>query len=71
MLMKDASARVEVNGCKSNRIILSRSIRQSCPLIPALFVIVVDALYYLLRDNSLSPRVRGVTLPNGEDLTNV
>lgn len=69
--MKYSNTKVEVNQCKSNYLILSRSIRKECQLTPTLFVIEEDKLYYLLRDNSLSPRVWGINLPNGEDLINV
>ena len=34
-------------------------------------MIASDALHYLLRDSSLSPRVRGVLLPNNEEVANV
>lgn len=70
-LMKDGKACVEVNGSKSDNFNLSRSIRQGCPLTPAIFVIVVDVLYYLLRDNSFFAKVQGVSLSNGEGLSNI
>jgi hypothetical protein len=70
MLLKDASAQVEVNGMLSAPFSLGRSIRQGCPLAPALFVIASEALYYILRDNSLSQEVRGIYLPNNEELIN-
>lgn len=63
-LLTDACAQIEINGSISDPFPLSRSIRQGCPLTPALFVIVVEALYYILRDDSLSPEVRGLYLPN-------
>ncbi|XP_059064196.1 uncharacterized protein LOC131856424 [Cryptomeria japonica] len=69
-LLKDASARIEVNGVLSPSFPLGRSIRQGCPLAPALFVIASEALYYILRDSSLSPEVRGIFLPNDEELIN-
>lgn len=50
---------------------LSRSIRQGCPLAPSLFAIVVDSLHYISRDNSLSPKVKGINLPNKEELVKV
>ena len=43
---------------------------QGCPLAPMLFVIALEALYYILRDNSLSSKVRGIYLPNNEELIN-
>ncbi|XP_059069967.1 uncharacterized protein LOC131859829 [Cryptomeria japonica] len=69
-LLKDASAHIEVNGVLSPSFPLGRSIRQGCPLAPALFVIASEALYYILRDSSLSLEVRGIFLPNDEELIN-
>lgn len=68
-LMKDVKACVEINGCKSEAFDLSRSIRQGRPLAPAIFVIATNVRYYLLRDYSISPVVKGVALPNGDDLS--
>ena len=70
VLLSDASAQVEVNGVLSSPFSLGRSIRQGCPLAPSLFVIASEALFYILRDNSLSPNVRGIYLPNDEELIN-
>ncbi|XP_057849360.2 uncharacterized protein LOC131060216 [Cryptomeria japonica] len=69
-LLKDASAQVEINGILSPSFPLSRSIRQGCPLAPALFVISSEALFYILRDASLSPVVKGISLPNNDMLIN-
>ncbi|XP_059064479.1 uncharacterized protein LOC131856642 [Cryptomeria japonica] len=69
-LLKDACATVEVNGIPSPSFPLSRSIRQGCPLAPALFVIASEALFFILRDFSVSPNVRGICLPNNEELLN-
>lgn len=69
-LLKDACAQVEVNGSLSDPFLLGRSIRQGCPLAPALFVIVVESLFYILRDSSYSLDVRGLYLPNNEELLN-
>lgn len=50
---------------------LSWSIRQGCPLAPSLFVIAYDALFYLLRDDSLSSKVAGIRLPDDNELMNI
>ena len=71
VLLKDSSARIEINGFLSNPIPLSRSIRQGCPLAPALFVIASDALYYILRDDTISPKVNGISLPDNSELLNI
>ncbi|XP_059064589.1 uncharacterized protein LOC131856711 [Cryptomeria japonica] len=70
ILLSDAFAQVEVNGSLSKPFPLGHSIRQGCPLAPALFVISAEALYYILRDSTLSPEVRGVYLPNNDELIN-
>ena len=62
---------LEVNGNRSECFESSRSIRQGCPLAPALFVIVAEALHYLLRDESILPKVCGPLLPNGDELSNM
>lgn len=68
--LNDACAQIEINGSISNPFPLSRSIRQGCPFAPTLFVIVAEALFYILRDNTLSPKVRGLHLPNNDELIN-
>ncbi|XP_057871784.2 secreted RxLR effector protein 78-like [Cryptomeria japonica] len=70
ILLKEESAQVEINGSLTQNIKLDRSIRQGCPLAPALFVIPFDALYYILRDYTISPKVGGVKLPDGSELIN-
>ncbi|XP_057826434.1 secreted RxLR effector protein 78-like [Cryptomeria japonica] len=70
VLLKDALAQVEVNNSLSQNITLSRSIRQGCPLAPALFIIAANALFYILRDSTISPNVQGIKLLNGEELIN-
>lgn len=70
MLLNDAFAQIDVNGSLSDSFPLGRSIRQGCPLALALFVIASDALYYILRDNSISPAVKGISLPNDDELIN-
>ncbi|XP_059067540.1 uncharacterized protein LOC131858343 [Cryptomeria japonica] len=70
ILLSDAFVQVEVNGSLSKPFPLGRSIRQGCPLAPTLFVISAKALYYILRDSTLSPEVRGVYLPNNDELIN-
>lgn len=71
ILLKDASPQVEINESLSHIILLSRSIKHGCPLAPAFFFIVVDAMFYLLKETSCYPKVKGITLPNNMDLVNV
>ncbi|XP_057825619.1 uncharacterized protein LOC131037482 [Cryptomeria japonica] len=70
IIFKDSSTVVEINGDMSEAIPLRRSIRQGCPIAPALFVIIADALYYILRALKLGPSIKGLTLPNDDNLIN-
>lgn len=70
-LLCDANASIEVNGIRSSNFTLTRSIRQGCPLTPALFVLAADAMFYLLKDSSITPPVRGISLPNKKEICNV
>lgn len=47
------------------------SIRQGCLLAPSLFFISLDANFYLLGENNLSPKVKGITLLNNTDLLSI
>ncbi|XP_059076368.1 uncharacterized protein LOC131875743 [Cryptomeria japonica] len=68
ILLKDAMAQIDINGSLSDPFSLTRSIRQGCPLAPALFVIASEALSFIITDNTLSPAVKGITLPINEEL---
>ncbi|XP_059073161.1 secreted RxLR effector protein 78-like [Cryptomeria japonica] len=70
VLLKDTLAQVEVNSSLSQDITRGRSIRQGCPLAPTLFIMVANALLYILRDSTISPNIQGIKLLNGEDLIN-
>ena len=70
VLLKDASTQVEVNTALSTPFPLGHSIRQGFPLAPTLFFIASEALFYILKDNSLSLEVRGLYLPNDHELIN-
>ena len=70
VLLNDANASLEVNGNKFEFFELSISIKHGCPLAPTLFVIIAKALHYLLRDDSISPKVIGPILPNMEEISN-
>ncbi|XP_059074953.1 uncharacterized protein LOC131874985 [Cryptomeria japonica] len=69
-MILDSSTIIDVNGDLSEPIPLKRSIRQECPIAPVLFVIAVDALFYILRSFALGSPVKGLTLPNHDDLIN-
>ena len=69
-MFKYASTIIEKNGEFLKPIILQRSIRQGCPIPPSLFVIVVDALFYIMRNASLGHPIKGITLHNEDELIN-
>lgn len=51
-LFTHALARVYVNGTFSKSILLQRSIQQGCPLALYFYVIVANAMPYLLEENA-------------------
>ena len=55
---------VKVNGYLSPFFLLSRGVRQGCPLSPLLYVLVSEVLAVNIRAN---PRVIGLSLPNSPD----
>lgn len=60
---------VALNGKLSPAILLRRSIIQGCPLAPLLFVIVADALGWLVQDAISSGTIKGISiLGNDKDL---
>ena len=52
---------MEVNGVRSKPFILSRSIRQGCPLLPLLYILALEPFLCKLRAN---PVLHGLTLPD-------
>ncbi|XP_059070573.1 uncharacterized protein LOC131040178 [Cryptomeria japonica] len=70
-LLSDANASVEVHGIRSPNFALTRLIRQGCPLALALFVLVVDAMFYILKDFSITPPVKAISLPNRDEIVNI
>ncbi|MCO5548209.1 hypothetical protein L7F22_001666 [Adiantum nelumboides] len=60
---------VALNGHLTPSIILKRSIRQGCPLAPLLFVIVADALGWLVQDSLNQGLIKGLPIfGNPKDL---
>ena len=60
LLYASPGVMVEVNGVRSKAFILSRSIRQGCPLSPMLYILALEPFLCKLRAN---PILRGLTLP--------
>lgn len=53
-----------VNGVLTDWVSISRSVRQRCPLAPALYVILTDFFIHRIRSDE---RVKGVTDPAGKE----
>ena len=68
ILFKDSNTCIEINGEISESIPLGRSIRQGCPLAPALYVIAADAMNYILKSTEFGPPIKGISLPNNDEL---
>ena len=51
---------VQVNGRRSKAFAIERSVRQSCPLSPLLYILVLEPLLRRLRDEGANPALRGV-----------
>ena len=49
---------------------LFRSIKQECPLLPYLYVLIADALDYLLESTCLLGHFRGVSLLDNSEMVN-
>ena len=71
ILFNEASTTIDVNGNLSEPIRLQRSTRQGCPIAPLIFVIDADAMFYVLRASELGPPIKGISLPNMDELINV
>lgn len=67
-LLQNVISQVEINGSLTKPISLQRLIREGFPLSLMLFVIASKAIYYLVRDNLFSPKVKGITLLDGSEL---
>ena len=63
MLYRNTSSIIIVNGVVEEEFKLSQSVRQGYPLASFLFVVVIDALGYMLEDPSLLQRIIHPTQP--------
>lgn len=68
ILLKDANARISVNGELSSSFDLQISVKQGCHLAPSLFVIVADTICYVLRYSCLRPPIKGLSPLNNDSL---
>ena len=67
-MFKDSNTCIDIDGEISKSIPLGRSIRQGYPLAPVLYVIVADALNYILKSTEFAPPIKGISLPNNDEL---
>ncbi len=65
LLYRSPSAVVQVNGRLSDAFVLSRSVRQGCPLSPLLYALALEPLLRRLKDETGSPALRGIAVPGG------
>ncbi|GBG77566.1 hypothetical protein CBR_g24013 [Chara braunii] len=64
-LLGSATATVQINGFRSQLMRVTRSVRQGCPLSPALYILYVEHLHDMLRGDV---RIRGLRLPDCREL---
>uniref|UniRef100_A0A3Q3G6M4 Reverse transcriptase domain-containing protein n=1 Tax=Labrus bergylta TaxID=56723 RepID=A0A3Q3G6M4_9LABR len=64
MLYSSPTARLKVNGCLSNRIVLQRGCRQGCPLSPLLFNFFIEPLAQAIREETA---LEGITIGGAEN----
>ncbi|GBG90048.1 hypothetical protein CBR_g50141 [Chara braunii] len=64
-LLGSATATVQINGFRSQPMRVTRSVRQGCPLSPALYILYVEHLHDILRGDG---RIRGLCLPDSREL---
>jgi hypothetical protein len=60
-LYHSASSAIKLNGVVGNSFPLARSIKQGCPLAPYLFIMAIDVLSHMLKDQRFG--VEGLSLP--------
>jgi len=63
-LYKKAYCKISVNGFLSDEIPFTRGVRQGCSLSPLLYIIALEPLACLIRNDE---EIRGVKLPNGDE----
>ena len=62
MLYDNPQAVVQGNGRRLGAFVIERSVRQSCPLSPLLYVLALEPLLRRLRDERTRPALRGISL---------
>ena len=65
LLYASPGVKVEVNGVRLKPFTLTRSIRQGCPLLPLLYILVLEPFLRKLKAN---PVLRGLTLPGASEV---
>ena len=62
ILYHNPQAVVQVNRRRSGAFAIERSVRQSCPLSPLLYILALELLLRRLRDRGARPALRGILL---------
>lgn len=65
MLFKDVLATVKVNGSQTKSFGIKRGIRQGCPMVPYLFLVVAEVLNAMVKEVVNLRMVKGINLPGG------
>ena len=65
LLFINASAAVNLNGSPGESFKIERRVRQGCPLVPYLFLIVGKVLTQGIKKAITEGKLRGITLPGG------
>jgi len=64
MLLHNAAASVSLNGKPAQQFPIHRGIRQGCPLVPYLFLLIGEALNMAASHEQRAGRIQGIELPN-------
>jgi hypothetical protein len=62
----DVESSIILNGGIIPSFSITRSVRQSCPLVPYLFFLVGEVLNILINDVMLNGMIEGIVMPNSK-----
>ncbi|CAG2248424.1 unnamed protein product [Mytilus edulis] len=64
ILYKDIKSKIQVNGQLTEEILITRSVRQGCPLSMNLYALAIETLASSIRKNK---NIKGINIPNLKD----
>ncbi|CAC5410119.1 unnamed protein product [Mytilus coruscus] len=64
ILYKDIKSKIQVNGQLTEEILITRSVRQGCPLSINLYALAIETLASSIRTNK---KIKGINIPNLKD----